>query len=69
MSNQVPDHVMTRRLAYLYDIDESVALDILYLDHLRERVIAAARRNPKIRDFLVYNPVLEEELDELEKKT
>lgn len=47
-------------------IEFSVALDIAYLRSLEARIVAAAKKYPKMRDFLVENVALEDQLKGLE---
>lgn len=48
-------------------IENSVALDIIYLRECEHRIISAAKKHPHLRDFKVFNAELEEQLESLEK--
>jgi len=50
-------------IAKKYGISESVADDIDYLDLLKKRIIAAAKKYSGAQDFPVYNEELEDFLD------
>lgn len=67
-TTHLPYTIYIERLAKTLQVPEAVALDIDYLDRLRERIINASHRNPALRDFPVTNEILEKALDELEKE-
>ena len=54
-------------LAMELGVETSVAMDIQYLRTLEQRIILAAKKNPHLRNFAVYNSQLETELDKLEE--
>lgn len=59
--------VRVERLAAKLKVDFAVAMDIDYLRQLEKRIIKAARKNSKLRDFYVFNKRLEQQLNRLEK--
>ena len=46
---------ISENIAKEFQIDHSVALDIMYLRELEERIASVARLNPDLRDFPVHN--------------
>ncbi len=50
-------------LAKELGIELSIAMDIAYLDDLRERIVECAKRHPELRYFPVENPDLENYLE------
>ena len=46
-------------------VRDSVAMDILYLRSLEDRVIKAAKLHPQVGDFEVSNEALEAQLESL----
>lgn len=51
-------------IAIELDIEHSVALDIHYLRMLEKRIVEHAKKNPRMRDYPVFNQELEELLDD-----
>jgi hypothetical protein len=56
------------RIAKESGVEKSVALDIGYLRDLEARIVDAAHRHPELRDFPVFNALLETFLDALENQ-
>lgn len=64
MDKSIPDHRLIELLAQKHGIEEGVAMDVLYLNKLKQRIIETARAHPELRDFPVHNPGLEKKLDQ-----
>ena len=54
-------------LAQELGVDFSVAMDIHLLREYEQRIIVAAKANPELRDFNVFNKELEDQLISLER--
>lgn len=55
-----------QELSKALDIELSVAMDIVLLRNYEKRIIAAAKANPNLRDFPVFNDELDRFLESFE---